>query len=929
MAAVVATARAEGVAEIVLAGHLGWLRAPDAAARLAAAAGVDAVLVPVVSAVAAVHDRACGEPGALVAALVAMRALAAAGVAIEVEVPVIAARLQDLPAVLELATRAVPTLRALRLVVPRGTRWPRRWRRRRSTSWARASPPRSRAGHRARHRRAAAGDRRRPVLRGGGAPAAAARCASIRGAPPPSPGCAPVAACARCAVAAQCPGVPASYARAHGDRQVRPLAERPRALYEQRTTPRRRWDDAARAAARQVGLLVLRPTVHCNQDCTFCSANESTPNVWADPARMRREIARAARRGLERVSFSGGEPTLARELPGYVAIARRSGVRKIELVTNGVLLDRRARVDELARAGLTHAFVSLHGHDELVSRAVTRKEGDFARTMAAIGHLVDAGVLTVINHVVNARNARMLTRFVEVVHARFGGRVMISFAFVTPQYKALENIEIVPRLSEVRPHLQAAAWRALALGQPFVVGSRQGVPPCQLGPFEAWSDLLQLAHEAQAEDAPQKVQGPRCGACRYARYCTGVWRPYAARFGTDELEPVPGAPIGPAERDALLAHARRPPWGQPMSFDQVAPLWRRPDLEAAGPPVITDDAAPAPARILATTRPVRLLMIGSGRRARQLARAAAAAGGLAVTGVCSPHVDHAERGAFDGCPTFTDLAEALDRTRPDAVVIAAATPAHVATATAAIDAGVPVLIEKPVATTEAEAAALVAHAAARGVALMPAHNDRFAAGLEAFAAEAAGHDVTITRRSPAGAPDVPLAWSRPALYESLYHLVVLAHRVGGDELTVAHVQHAGDDRLGRLRAELTAPGGATVTIAWEVGATDDALIVTAAGRDAVAPARHWRRVGRDVAVDRGDGAPRARTPRGSDAALMLAAFRDAIRADGPAPVAAGDAVAVMRLTRLILDAMAAAGAPFVRPGSPRHASSRSLSRRYS
>ena len=83
---------------------------------------------------------------------------------------------------------------------------------------------------------------------------------------------------------------------------------------------------------------------------------------------------------------------------------------------------------------------------------------------------------------------------------------MISFAFVTPQYKALEHLAQVPRLADVAPQLQAACWRALALGQPFVIGSRQGVPPCLLGPFAAWSDLLQLAHEARSEDAPQKLK---------------------------------------------------------------------------------------------------------------------------------------------------------------------------------------------------------------------------------------------------------------------------------------------------------------------------------------------------------------------------------------------------------------------------------------
>ncbi len=336
---VIATARAQGFGEIVLATHGTEIAGARDATRLASL-GVAAVLVPVVSAVAAVHDRIVGEPGALVAALVAIRAFAAAGLAVEIEVPIVPARLQDLVALVELLARAAP-IRALRFIVPRH-----------AVPDAIAPPPLAELGARvdAAIARATARGIAAPLEVTAGVPMCAvivhpAARAALRFDPRRTSavaGCLHVAACAGCAVRGQCPGVPAAYVRAHGDRQVAAIATRPRDLYEQRTTPRRIWSEAERASARQASLLVLRPTVHCNQDCAFCSANESTPNVWADPDAMRRAIARAAQRGVERISFSGGEPTLARELAGYIAVARRSGVRKIELVTNGVLLDREA-----------------------------------------------------------------------------------------------------------------------------------------------------------------------------------------------------------------------------------------------------------------------------------------------------------------------------------------------------------------------------------------------------------------------------------------------------------------------------------------------------------------------------------------------------------------------------------------------------------
>ncbi len=917
LAALIARARAAGVAEVTVAGHVDAITDVDGA-RAWAAAGVDAVLVPVVSQVSAVHDRAVGRPGALVAILVAVRALAVAGVAIELDVPIVAARLQDLAAVIELFARAVPGLRAVRVRLPRHP-MPR----------ALAPPPLAELGPRL---EAALATAERVGVR---APidvvAALPLCAVMtsprtRAAVRFDPrrvtvvsGCTQPAACAGCAVATQCPGLPASYVAAHGDRDVRPLTERPRELYAQRTTPLRMWDERARAAARQAGLLVLRPTVHCNQDCGFCSANETTPNVWADPARMVREIARAARRGVERVSFSGGEPTLARELPTYVAVARRAGVKKIELVTNGVLLDRPARVAALVDAGLTHAFVSLHGHDEASASAATRKVGDFARTIAAIGHLADAGVITVVNHVIHAGNVGFLTRFVDELHARFGGRVMISFAFVTPQYKALEHLAQVPRLADVAPQLQAACWRALALGQPFVIGSRQGVPPCFLGPFVAWSDLMQLAHEAQAEDAPQKQQGPRCGECRFADYCTGLWKPYAAREGFAELAPVAGPRLGDDERAALLNHARRPPWGQPMAFDDVHPLLRDRAAEAAGPPLSAPTTTAAPV-VIAHARPLRVLMVGSGARARALARAAHATGLWAVTAVCSPHADVARRGDFAGAPAFTDLATALDATRPDAIVVASATASHVAVAGQAIAAGLPVLIEKPLAGTIAEAEALIAAAAARGVVLMPAHNDRFAPGLDHALAAARGRALTIVRLTDRRSPAALHAWHRAPVFEGLYHLAVVAHAHAGAATRVDAAEWSGDDRPTTLRVRFVGDGGATVQVSWTLTAAVDALIVRASGVD-------WRRDGRVPALTI-DGATRPLAKGGGELERMLRGFHRAVRDRTPPPIAADDGAVVMRLTLAAVDALAAAGAPLARATAPRHVASPALTTRY-
>jgi predicted dehydrogenase len=60
-----------------------------------------------------------------------------------------------------------------------------------------------------------------------------------------------------------------------------------------------------------------------------------------------------------------------------------------------------------------------------------------------------------------------------------------------------------------------------------------------------------------------------------------------------------------------------------------------------------------------------------------------------------------------GLPLYKSLAALLAQDRPDGIILATPNPLHVPQALACIEAGVPALLEKPIATTVEEAQTLV------------------------------------------------------------------------------------------------------------------------------------------------------------------------------------------------------------------------------
>jgi radical SAM protein with 4Fe4S-binding SPASM domain len=157
-------------------------------------------------------------------------------------------------------------------------------------------------------------------------------------------------------------------------------------------------------------------TYGCQARCRFCYA--SAPDREADVDEMSPEdvervidmIADEAQ--CPSLSFSGGEPTLIKELPRYVARAKSKGIR-VNVITNGIRCADPELVDRLAEAGLDSAQVSLEGgtaelHDDIVGRP-----GSFEQTVRGVRELRRAGIHTHTNTTICGLNKRHLPELVE------------------------------------------------------------------------------------------------------------------------------------------------------------------------------------------------------------------------------------------------------------------------------------------------------------------------------------------------------------------------------------------------------------------------------------------------------------------------------------------------------------------------------------
>jgi predicted dehydrogenase len=122
--------------------------------------------------------------------------------------------------------------------------------------------------------------------------------------------------------------------------------------------------------------------------------------------------------------------------------------------------------------------------------------------------------------------------------------------------------------------------------------------------------------------------------------------------------------------------------------------------------------------------PVRLAVVGVGHLGKKHARIAAQTPGLALIGVHDRHPGRAEEVAREAGLEVLGSPEEV-AARAEAVVLATPTETHAALAGYFLDRGIDVLVEKPIASSLADAEALVALARRQGRVLEVGHVERY------------------------------------------------------------------------------------------------------------------------------------------------------------------------------------------------------------
>lgn len=157
--------------------------------------------------------------------------------------------------------------------------------------------------------------------------------------------------------------------------------------------------------------------------------------------------------------------------------------------------------------------------------------------------------------------------------------------------------------------------------------------------------------------------------------------------------------------------------------------------------------------------PIRFGLFGTGRIGQVHATGIAGSPNAELAWIADPFVDGAHRvAAQHGGRVTADAAEAIASGELDAILIASSTPTHIDLIEAAVDAGIPVLCEKPIDLDIQRVDQLRPRVAAAGVPVALGFNRRFDPAFASARARVAAGEIgeleqlTIVSRDPSAPP---------------------------------------------------------------------------------------------------------------------------------------------------------------------------------
>lgn len=288
--------------------------------------------------------------------------------------------------------------------------------------------------------------------------------------------------------------------------------------------------------------LDIKISYQCNNACIFCLNKEKKYYQEASFISLIQQIKLFALQGGEKLIVSGGEPLINKNFFDLIIFAKKSGIKIIEIQTNGRMLYYEDIVKRLKEFEPISFLTSLHFSNHKLYQQYCQSDG-FNQVIYGIQNLIKYKLNFTINTVIMKPNLSHLKDIVTLVKAKSAQK--IQFRFIDGKNVMSQYKKFVPRYRECAPYIKNIINENADINVAF-----KEIPLCVIG--EKFKQNISPRHNPQRLNLganntllttnhimSTQFIFPNCTKCIYAtNYCEGVRKEYAIIYGTKEFKPI-------------------------------------------------------------------------------------------------------------------------------------------------------------------------------------------------------------------------------------------------------------------------------------------------------------------------------------------------------------------------------------------------------
>jgi len=295
--------------------------------------------------------------------------------------------------------------------------------------------------------------------------------------------------------------------------------------------------------------LDLKVGFQCNNHCLFCVQGDKRYFCPNKSDKEVKTILRQKQKDHDSLVFTGGEPTIRRELINWVTYAKKLGYNPIQIQSNGRMFSYLQYCEDLVKAGANEFSPAIHGSTATIHDFLTQAPNSFNQTVQGIKNLRKLGQRIMTNTVVTRKNYKDLPNLAKLLVKLKVDQFQFAFMHINHDIKSDKQLIdlVVPRYSEAMPYIH----KGLEIGDRAGIRvMAEAIPYCLMQGYEQYiseqyipsatvidNDIEVEKYELYRKNKG-KAKGAECKKCLKNDICEGPWKEYPEIFGWSEFKPI-------------------------------------------------------------------------------------------------------------------------------------------------------------------------------------------------------------------------------------------------------------------------------------------------------------------------------------------------------------------------------------------------------